>query len=130
MKLKTLELIIVLLFLMLASEAVAYRPLDDQQLNAITAGNIGDYDGSESLLRIPLSYSHKNIDVEGDIVVLPMDTYNNTSTLQLFDNAQSNLRSLININAVNSPINVLLNLNINVNSNIDKIIQLNSLLPD
>lgn len=131
MSLVNLERIIIILVALLMSEALAFKPLDDQQLNAITAGSLAtDYESSEALARIPLQYSHKNIEVEGDILVLPADTYNSTATLQLFDNAQSNLRSLININAVDSPINVLLNLNINVHSNIEKIIQQNLLLPD
>jgi len=47
------------------------------------------------------------------------------STLTLNGNAQQNLSSLININAVNSKINVLLNLNININSTVGAILQSN-----
>ncbi len=46
-------------------------------------------------------------------------------TLSLTGNAQQNLSSLININAVNSKINVLLNLNININSTVAKLVQAN-----
>lgn len=46
-------------------------------------------------------------------------------TLTLNGSAQQNLSSLININAVNSKINVLLNLNININSTVGTIIQSN-----
>jgi len=46
-------------------------------------------------------------------------------TLTLNGNAQQNLSSLININAVNSKINVLLNLNVNINSTVGTIIQSN-----
>ncbi len=45
--------------------------------------------------------------------------------LLLRDSAQSNLRSLVNINAVNSPVQVLLNLNLNVNSTVGTVRQLN-----
>jgi hypothetical protein len=39
--------------------------------------------------------------------------------------AQQNLSSLININAVNSNINVLLNLNVNLNSTVGTLTQAN-----
>ncbi len=46
-------------------------------------------------------------------------------TLSLNGNAQQNLNSLININAVNSKINVLLNLNVNINSTVGTLTQMN-----
>ncbi len=49
----------------------------------------------------------------------------NLGTLSLNGNAQQNLSSLVNINAVNSKINVLLNLNININSTVAKLVQAN-----
>ena len=45
--------------------------------------------------------------------------------LILRDNAQGNLRSLINVNAVNSLIQVLVNLNININSTVGSVQQIN-----
>lgn len=123
--------IFILIATLLSPIASAFQPLDDQQLAKITAGSAdADLQNLDSLVRIPLYYSKNNIDVDGEIFVLPSSNYNQTSSLQLLDNAQSNLRSLININAVNSPINVLLNLNINVQSTIDRVIQLNSLTSD
>ena len=131
MKLKIIETIGLLLVTMMVSEALAFKALDDDQLNQVTAGNaILDYDSSDALTRIPLLYSSKKVDVDGEVIVLPMQTHHNTASLQLMDNAQSNLRSLININAVDSPIQVLLNLNINVQSTIDRVIQLNNLSRD
>lgn len=49
----------------------------------------------------------------------------NIGTLSLNGNAQQNLSSLVNINAVNSNINVLLNLNVNINSTVGSILQSN-----
>lgn len=49
----------------------------------------------------------------------------NLNSLTLNGNAQQNLSSLININAVNSKINVLLNLNVNINSTVGSIKQAN-----
>ncbi len=46
-------------------------------------------------------------------------------SLTLNGSAQQNLSSLININAVNSKINVLLNLNVNINSTVGSILQSN-----
>ena len=46
-------------------------------------------------------------------------------SLTLSGSAQQNLSSLININAVNSQINVLLNLNVNINSTVGTILQSN-----
>jgi len=46
-------------------------------------------------------------------------------TLNITDNAQQNLSSLINLNAVNSKINVLMNLNVNINSTVGTLTQSN-----
>jgi hypothetical protein len=46
-------------------------------------------------------------------------------TLTLSGNAQQNLNSIININAVNSKVNVLLNLNVNINSTVGSVLQSN-----
>ena len=116
---------------LLSTGVWGFEQLSDQKLNAITAGNAtADYDSIEALTRIPFSYSSHKGSVEGEVIVLPLATSYETVNFQLMDNAQSNLRSLININAVNSPINILLNLNINVNSQIEQIRQLNTLLSD
>ena len=52
-------------------------------------------------------------------------TVNNTGSINLSGSAQQNMSSLININAVNSTINVLLNLNVSINSTIQSITQSN-----
>jgi hypothetical protein len=60
---------------------------------------------------------------------LAVQSGSNTGTsigsITLNGNAQQNLSSLINLNAVNSKINVLLNLNVNINSTVGTIIQSN-----
>lgn len=53
------------------------------------------------------------------------NTGTSIGVLTLNGSAQQNLSSLININAVNSKINVLLNLNVNINSTVGTIIQSN-----
>ena len=51
-----------------------------------------------------------------------------SSNLILQDNAQQNLRSLINIVAVNSKVQVLVNLNINIDSTVAAVHQANAAL--
>lgn len=129
MKTKYAGLISFFLITLLSTEAGGFEELSNQKLNAITAGNTNsDYESVEALTRIPFRYSGKRGSVDGEVIVVPMALYNQTSSLQLMDNAQANLRSLININAVNSPIQILLNLNININSTIGNLNQLNTLL--
>ena len=106
-----------------------FEPLTDQEMGAITAGSQGPASQSdEALTRILFHYSSGKAKVDGEIIVMPMAVYNQTGTLQLMDNAQSNLRSLVNVNAVNSPVQILLNLNININSTIGNLNQSNQLL--
>lgn len=129
MNTKYTSLIFFFLMTLFSAGAWSFEELSDLQLNAITAGNANsDHESIEALTRIPFRYSGKKGSVDGEVIVVPMALYNQTASLQLMDNAQSNLRSLININAVNSPIQILLNLNINVNSTIGNLNQLNTLL--
>lgn len=51
-----------------------------------------------------------------------------SSKLLLQDNAQQNLRSLVNIVAVNSKVQVLVNLNVNINSTVGTVHQGNAAL--
>lgn len=120
-----------LLFPLAVAEVWGLEELSDQKLNAVTAGSSDAAQGStEALSRIPLNYSGRKGSVAGEVLVLPAASFANQGTLMLSDNAQSNLRSLINVNAVNSPVQVLLNLNVSINSTIGNINQLNHLLSD
>lgn len=117
------------LLLLVPGVSFALVMLTDDQLDNITAGS---YDpaaqGQEVLTRIPFRYSSGKGQVDGEVIVMPMNSFDQTARLQLMDNAQSNLSSLININAVNSPIQVLLNLNVNLNSTVGNLNQWNQLL--
>lgn len=109
--------------------AWGFAELTDQELSSVTAGSVDLADKSmEALTRIPFHYAGNNGEVDGEVLVIPMADIRNQGTLQLMDNAQANLRSLINVNAVNSPVQILLNLNININSTIGNVNQLNNLL--
>lgn len=130
MSIKKIHFVPLLLTSLFASSASAFEALSDETLNAITAGSANSAEYSEeALTRIPFRYSGRKGQVDGEVLVVPMSTFNESAQLQLMDNAQSHLRSLININAVNSPVQVLLNLNISIDSNIGNISQLNNLLP-
>lgn len=116
---------------MFSSNVYAIKELNDNELYNITAGNADVKEQMDkNISRIPFKYSGRKGSVDGEVIVLPTSTYNTASSLQLMDNAQSNLRSLINVNAVNSPVQIMLNLNINVNSSIGTINQLNNLIPN
>ncbi|MDH5571654.1 MAG: hypothetical protein OEY89_07810 [Gammaproteobacteria bacterium] len=97
--------------------AHAAVPLSNIELDDVTAGNAS----------VPIQVDHitskgTHIAVDGDV---QWQTTTQNYNLILSDNAQQNLNSLININAVNSPVNVLLNLNINIDSAIGSIQQYN-----
>lgn len=122
-------LFLMILLMCFSNPAWGLEELTDEQLHAVTAGGQDAASGSaEALTRIPFRYNSAKAKVDGEVIVVPMTLSRQTASLTLTGHAQSNLRSLININAVNSPIQVLLNLNINVNSRIGSLNQWNQLL--
>lgn len=125
----TTRIIITLLACLVTAPTNAFEALDDNQLANVTAGSASVDNSSQKLLaRIPLRHHDSKSRVDGEILVLPAQTTSTmTGNLQLMDHAQSNLRSLININAVNSPVQVLLNLNISIDSRIKNLHQWNAL---
>ena len=117
------------LAMMVPFAASGYEALSDEQLHGITAGSFGGTaPGEEVIARIPFRYSLQKGQLEGEVMFVPVNTYDQFATLQLMDNAQSNLQSLVNINAVNSPVQVLMNLNVNVNSTVGRLNQWNQQL--
>lgn len=109
---------------MLSSGASAAEPLSDEQLDVVTAGAADD---ANDLLEFNVSHetaSGRRIEVDGAIDVERVRSMEN-AVLLLRDSAQSNLQSLININAVQSAVNVLVNLNITIDSEVGEIHQLN-----
>ena len=102
----------------------AAEPLDDAELDAVTAGAA---DETSELLEFNVKHetaSGRRIEVDGSLDVERARSLQNAALL-LQDSAQSNLQSLININAVQSAVNVLVNLNITIDSNVGEIRQLN-----
>ncbi len=114
------------------AQAEAYE-LTDAVLGDVTAKGVGadTLDLTGNTLDFALSgLTHDNIgvDVTGSAEVLQQalastPTVQNIGTVILQDQAQQNLRALVNVNAVNSMVQVLLNLNISVNSEVGSITQ-------
>lgn len=103
------------------------KPLSDAALDRVTAGGV-TASVSNGVVQFQGSVPTANglVTGAGTLAVLtgPL-TGTNLGTLSLNGNAQQNLSSLVNINAVNSNINVLLNLNVNLNSTVGTILQSN-----
>lgn len=115
---------------MLASMGIAQtkvKPLSDGALDKVTAAGV-NANVSQGVVNFQGSVPTPNglVSSVGTLALQsgPL-TSGSMSTLSLNGNAQQNLSSLININAVNSKINVLLNLNVNINSTVGTLTQAN-----
>lgn len=104
--------------------------LADDELAVITAGTAEDAysDGRVAIDLEKVTGRGTRIGALGELTVVVNPTDINTAVLHLEDNAQGNLRALVSTNAVNSPVQVLINLNVNVNSRVDVLNQVNSAL--
>ena len=106
------------------------KVLDDATLDRVTAAGVTTRVMPGGVINFSGAVPTANGLVQGigSLVVQPVSnstTTTTTGTVNLGGNAQQNLSSLININAVNSTINVLLNLNVNINSTVGSILQSN-----
>ena len=104
--------------------------LRDAELELVTAGTKinGDRVSGDKLLHFDFektTRSGKKISGDGSLEILSALMSTATNSIYLGDGAQGNLSSLININAINSQISVLLNLNINIDSSVGSLSQLN-----
>ena len=109
--------------------------LTDTELDKVTAGSAANNSS------VPTTFSFEGqagsshtvkgtgmIAVKEDKLPLPTPAPTLTSNLLLRDNAQQNLRSLVNIVALNSKVQVLINLNVSINSTVGAVHQANSSL--
>jgi hypothetical protein len=106
------------------------KPLDDSMLDRVTAAGVAANVSPNGVINFSGEVPTANglVSGVGSLVIQTpgsSSTSTTTGTINLSGNAQQNLSSLININAVNSTINVLLNLNININSTVGTILQSN-----
>lgn len=103
------------------------KPLSDAAMDRVTAGGFSA-GLSNGVVFFQGSVPTKNglVTGAGTLAVLtgPLSG-SNQSTLTLNGQAQQNLSSLVNINAVSSNVNVLLNLNVNINSTVGTLTQTN-----
>lgn len=103
------------------------KPLSDAALDQVTAGGItAGLSGCVVHFQGQIPTANGLVSSTGSLALqgTPIGT-STTGTLSLNGNAQQNLSSLVNINAVNSKINVLLNLNVNINSTVGTLTQSN-----
>jgi len=116
--------IIVLYLLGFPFSALAFKELSDDELDGITAGSAlpWDEDTLRSFTFNKTTRSGKHITGHGSIGLLFPP---NVAVLELSGSAQQNLRALININAVNSSVQVLFNLTINIDSKVGTVKQFN-----
>jgi len=103
------------------------RPMNDAALDKVTAGTISA-GVSNGVVKFEGQTPTPNglVSSSGSLAVQSGPINSATmGTLSINGNAQQNLSSLVNINAVNSKINVLLNLNVNINSTVSTLTQSN-----
>jgi len=103
------------------------KPLSDAALDQVTAGTISA-STSDGVVRFQGQTPTANglVSSSGSLALQSGPIGGTTTgTLNLNGNAQQNLSSLVNINAVNSKVNVLLNLNVNINSTVGTLTQSN-----
>jgi hypothetical protein len=106
------------------------KALDDSMLDRVTAAGVATRVLPGGVVNFSGAVPTANglVTGVGSLVVQPASSSTNTTTtgtVNLGGSAQQNLSSLININAANSTINVLLNLNVNINSTVGTILQSN-----
>jgi hypothetical protein len=104
------------------------KALSDSMLDRVTAGGISATVSQGVVTfagQVPTANGLVSSNGTLAIQTAPLSGTTTLGTLSIGGNAQQNLSSLININAVNSEINVLLNLNIDINSTIGTILQSN-----
>ena len=124
---------LVILGLLLATQAGVSqgkksKPLSDVMLDRVTAAGVSAT-ATDGVVTFQGQVPTKNglVTSTGTLAIqtAPLSSTTTTGTITMSGSAQQNLSSLININAVNSEINVLLNLNININSTVGAILQTN-----
>lgn len=103
------------------------RPLTDAELDAVAAGAVTVSESEEGIAfsAVKDTAAGRSVRADGNLRIVEVPFGVTVGTLTLSDGAQQNLQSLININAVNSAVNVLLNLNVTIDSSVGSINQLN-----
>ncbi len=104
------------------------RELSDEELDEVVAGTVNE-ELHEELLRfsyVGAAGSRHEAELDGTLSVSGNPIAETPTGLLIIDNgAQTDLSALVNVNAVNSEVNVLLNLNITINSTVGEVRQIN-----
>jgi hypothetical protein len=101
--------------------------LSDEALDKVTAGTISA-NASDGVVKFQGQTPTANglVSSSGSLAVQSAGVSNTSvGTLSINGNAQQNLSSLINLNAVNSKVAILMNLNVNINSTVGTLTQSN-----
>lgn len=102
--------------------------MTDEQLATITATGFSVDKSPAGVIGFSfdeLTQGNVPVSGTGTLEIVESKGSSNVGQLSLSDNAQQNLQSLINVNSVNSAVQVLLNLNVNINSVVESIDQSN-----
>lgn len=116
------------LFSFISPALAKKHKLSDQELDQVVAGGL-----STQVVKNVLDFdfqgqtaNHQSLDAQGSIQVKKLnDASTPPGSLVITDSAQQNLHSFVNINAVNSKVQVFINLNININSTVGTLRQIN-----
>lgn len=130
------SLVASILVLSLTGDAAAQaRKLSDAELDTVTAGRAATPPPSVPVsapASPPLEFTFtapagatRAVEGSGTVQVVEHSGTTGRDTLVIRDQAQQNLQSFINVTAVNSQIQVLVNLNITINSTVGAVQQLN-----
>lgn len=131
MKICTAVALFALMLLVDAGPAQAMRELSDSELDSVTAGIAISSEFSDTG-GVRFDFHKDNgldlsIDGSGSVALSPSQTPTSVGALVLRDNAQGNLNAFINVNAVNSTVQLLINLNVNIHSNVGAVRQNNQI---
>jgi len=124
---RTLVIVGLLLFTHAAVAQSHKKPLSDDAMDRVTAAGVSAT-ASQGVVKFSGQVPTPNglVSAAGSLAISTAPVSGTTiGSLNLNGNAQQNLSSLININAVNSTISVLLNLNINIDSTVGTVVQSN-----
>ena len=122
-----LRLLLVGALSLLAAGAAVARELSDAELDAVIGGTV-DPELQDALLRfryVGAAGAGHTAEIDGTLSFESRPRGGPTGLLLIDNGAQTDLSALVNINAVNSEVNVLVNMTINIESTVGQLHQIN-----
>jgi len=106
------------------------QALTDAEMDQITAGSLS-VEAANGQFNFQLGGETNRVSVTGSGTVAATENVSAgpAGYVIMRDNAQSNLRAFVNVNAVNAKVSVLINLTVNINSTVGTIHQINTIPP-